>query len=137
MAKVYQKFHQLIQGKVICEMHFIYSSVYQNRSKSVAPYSLTNQGKIQKKTFPRNFLFSSFKINKAVVPDSKLNQWVDLGDLSEACITRPDTCGPEGTAVAVWVKIHSCPNGHGFLSSLHSNNQKTGFNFWCFGGNIR
>ena len=74
-----------------------------------------------------------------MVTNPALYQWVDLGVLSEACITRPDTCGPEGAAVAVWVKIHSCPNADGFFTSLqrHSSSVKTGFGFFCFSASIR
>ena len=82
--------------------------------------------------------FHVSQIMKAVVTNLALNQWVDLGILSEACITVPDTCGPDGAAVAVWVKIHSCPENAGFLLSLKSSNsKKTGFTFFCYSGNIR
>ena len=70
--------------------------------------------------------------------DSSLNQWVDLGVLSEACITVPDSCGLEGAAISLWVKIHSCRDGDGILSSIkYSNSRKTGFMFFCYAGYIR
>ena len=75
-------------------------------------------------------------MNKAVVTDPRLYQWIDLGILSEPCITLPDTCGPEGAAVSVWVKIHSCPSGYGLMSSLRYSG-KTGFLFFCNGPKIR
>ena len=31
----------------------------------------------------------------AVLLERNNKDWVDLGDLSVACITRPETCGPE------------------------------------------
>ena len=89
------------------------------------------------------FLFISFinlifKINKALVTDRSLNQWVDLGVLYEACITVPDTCGPEGAAISVWVKIHVCGNSDGFLSSQkYLNPLKTGFLIFCVGDSIQ
>ena len=79
--------------------------------------------------------FFSLKVNKAIATNSSQKQWVNLGIMSEACITLPDTCGPEGAAVAVWVKIYKCANSNGFLSSLKSG--KTGFMFYCFTASIR
>ena len=73
-----------------------------------------------------------------MVTNPALNQWLDLGVLSEACITVPDTCGPEGAAVSVWVKIHSCEDGDGILSSLKSaSSRTTGFMFYCDAGYVR
>ena len=80
------------------------------------------------------FLFPP-QVNNAIVTNSSQKQWVDLGSMSDACITLPDTCGPEGAAVAVWVKIYECANSNGFLSSLKSG--KTGFMFFCFTASIR
>ena len=45
-------------------------------------------------------------------------EWVDLVDLWVACITNPETCGPEGAAISVWLKIKSCPVHSGIISSL-------------------
>ena len=75
-------------------------------------------------------------MSKAVVTDPRLYQWIDLGILSEPCITLSDTCGPEGAAVSIWVKIHSCPSGYGLMSSLRYPG-KTGFLFFCNGPKIR
>ena len=73
-----------------------------------------------------------------MVTDPALYQWIDLGVLSEACIILPDTCGPVGAAVSVWVKIHSCPNGDGLMSSMeYSSSGRTGFLFFCNGASIR
>ena len=43
--------------------------------------------------------------------------WVDLGDLSVACITRPETCGREGAAISVWLNFHDCPRDGGIISA--------------------
>ena len=76
----------------------------------------------------------SIQVNQAVETDSSLKQWVDLEVLSTACITLPDTCGPEGAAVAVWVKMYECETfSDGFLSSYDP--RTTGFMFFCFSTN--
>ena len=66
----------------------------------------------------------------AVVSNQPQQQWVSLGDLSEACITVPDTCGPEGAAVAFWVKLIDIPSkgGRVFLTSRQGYTS-TGFYF--------
>ena len=43
------------------------------------------------------------KVNKAVKTNGG-SDWVDLGFVTDACITQPDTCGPEGAALAVFMK---------------------------------
>ena len=40
-------------------------------------------------------------MNKAVSTDG-VDDWVDLGFVTDACITLPETCGPEGAALAFW-----------------------------------
>ena len=47
-------------------------------------------------------------------------QWVDLGDLSVACITRPETCGPEGAAISVWLRLDALSANSGIISSKGS-----------------
>ena len=58
-------------------------------------------------------------MNMAAVLDRAYKQYIDLCDLSEACITIPDTCGPEGAAVAFWMKINKteCVPPRGIISS--------------------
>ena len=57
------------------------------------------------------------------------DQYVDLGDLSAACITRPETCGPEGAAISFWFKLNSCGGTGGLISSTSSDT--TGFTVAC------
>ena len=54
-------------------------------------------------------------------------QWVDLGVQTDACLVIPDSCGPEGAAVAFWVNIYYCS---GIMSSYTS--YSTGFFIYCF-----
>ena len=68
--------------------------------------------------------------------DHTLEQWIDLGILSEACITQVTTCGPEGAAVSFWVNIIDCPSSGGIISSRTYQNGG-GFNFFCSGSNVR
>ena len=44
-------------------------------------------------------------MNTAVTLNHTRRQWVDLGILEDACITRPETCGAAGAAVAFWIRI--------------------------------
>ena len=74
-----------------------------------------------------------FQVNRAVRTDHTQKQWVDLGFLCEACITRPETCGPEGAAVGFWLKLIDCPNRCGIISSFQ---KTTGFVFRCSSENI-
>ena len=41
----------------------------------------------------------SFQVNNAVRTDRLQNQWMDLGIHTEACMTRPETCGPAGVVI--------------------------------------
>ena len=43
--------------------------------------------------------------NSAVSLDRTREQWVDLGIMKKACITRPETCGTEGGSVAFWLRV--------------------------------
>ena len=61
------------------------------------------------------FLF--FKVNKALILDQNKKQWVDLGIHTEACMTRPETCGAAGGAVSLWMRVIDCPSTGGIVSS--------------------
>ena len=61
-----------------------------------------------------------FKVNKALKTDRARSQWIDLGDLSAACITRPDTCGQEGAAVSFWLNLIECKEGGGVISTINT-----------------
>ena len=34
-----------------------------------------------------------------------LEQWLDLGNQSQACVTIPETCGTQGGTLSVWFKV--------------------------------
>ena len=63
-----------------------------------------------------------FSCGNAVRTDKDRNQYVDL---SIACITVPDTCGPEGATISLWFKIDTCIFG-GLISSRSSSTYGTG-----------
>ena len=65
------------------------------------------------------------------------SDWVDLGNLSTACITRPETCGPEGAAVSLWFKLTYCNTESCLITSRRS--LSTGFGICCSygGGSLR
>ena len=46
-----------------------------------------------------------------------MQQYLELGDQSQACITIPESCGAQGGAISVWVKLIGCQNGGGIISS--------------------
>ena len=43
--------------------------------------------------------------NNALRTDSTRRQWVDLGIHTDVCMTRPETCGTDGGAISMWLKI--------------------------------
>ena len=45
-----------------------------------------------------------------------LSQYVDVGNLSSACVTTSETCGPEVGAISLWFKLDACETG-GMISS--------------------
>ena len=65
----------------------------------------------------------------AVQTDHTQRRWVNLGDLSAACITIPDTCGPEGAAVVFWVKLIGPINGGNVFMLSMKQYYSTGFFF--------
>ena len=56
----------------------------------------------------------------AVMTSRMENQHVDLGNLSEACITVPQTCRPEGAAVAMWLKVIECTYAGSSHPAVHN-----------------
>ena len=70
------------------------------------------------------------QVGNAVKTNESLRQYVDLGDLSSACVTKPETCGPEGGAISLWFKLDACVGG-GIITSRSSS---TGFHLACGGG---
>ena len=73
------------------------------------------------------------QFGQAIYLEIVTSDWVDLGNLSIACITRPETCGPEGAAVALWIKINTCNFPACVITSMIQ--QKTGFYICCSYGN--
>ena len=57
--------------------------------------------------------------------DSK--QYVDLGQLPEACIANPWSC-ENGGSVSLWVKLLDCPDGDIITSDIRTEN---GFKVFC------
>ena len=59
-------------------------------------------------------LFINDQRGFALLLNNTRKQWVDLGVLNDACVTRPDTCGSAGATVAFWMRItfnHSTSQG--------------------------
>ena len=59
------------------------------------------------------------QVNNAISTDYAQKQWVNLGNLSIACLTIPETCGSAGGALSAWIKIGDTdyPSG-GIVSSF-------------------
>ena len=53
----------------------------------------------------------------AVTLNHTKKQWVDLGVHTEACMTRPETCGAPGGAISVWINAIECPVYCGIMST--------------------
>ena len=70
-------------------------------------------------------------MNKSVSLNKTFEQWVDLGVLPEACITRPETCSAAGAALSFWIKVTDYDSDEdsteGVLSSRTQNDEPTGF----------
>ena len=84
--------------------------------------------------------FFKFKINSAVSLDRTKNQWIDLGIHTEACMTRPETCGEAGGAISVWMRVIDSPTDNLYSYGIISTQQtstKAGSGIYCFGGNMR
>ena len=58
--------------------------------------------------------------------DRYLNQWVELLDVSDACLVRPETCGPEGASLTVWIKVLDYSFSYGIISSVGHSPDTTG-----------
>ena len=71
------------------------------------------------------------QINCALEVNHIMKQWIDLGIHTEACMTRPETCGAAGGAISLWMNIIDCPYDAGILSSHKS--LTTGFRTICLG----
>ena len=74
------------------------------------------------------------QINDAISLNHTRSQWVDLGILTEACITRPETCGALGGAVAFWMRIdYNVEEGEyrGIISSADSDEDQK-FIIYCY-----
>ena len=66
----------------------------------------------------------------AVSTNQSLLQWIELGVHTEACMTRPETCGAAGGAISLWVKLIE-NNCIGILTSRMHQPETTGVNMFC------
>ena len=57
-------------------------------------------------------------MNTVVRTDRTMQQYLELGNQSQVCITIPDSCGTQGGTVSVWVKPLDCDaDGGGIVTS--------------------
>ena len=58
-------------------------------------------------------------------------QRINLGIHTEACMTRPQTCGAAGGAISVWLKVNECPPELGSMLSSRQTQSASGFQAVC------
>ena len=63
------------------------------------------------------------QIGKAIRTNGSQFEWVNLGNLSAACMTHPDACTYGGT-MSLWINVYDKPT-HPIFSAY--SNHKTGF----------
>ena len=51
------------------------------------------------------YISTLFQSGNAVNLNHTQKQWLDFGEHTEACMTRPGTCGAEGGAVSYWMNL--------------------------------
>ena len=75
------------------------------------------------------------RFNNAISTDSTQRQWVNLGNLSIACLTIPGTCGSADGALSAWIKIGATdfPTG-GIISSYDFSE---GFQVFVYNNQLR
>ena len=57
------------------------------------------------------------QVNSALTLDETRNQLINVGIHTEACMTRPETCGAAGGAISLWVNQIECPLPGGIVST--------------------
>ena len=88
-----------------------------------------NQNDVQVFNFFFNEEIFTFKINSSVITDRTKNQWIDLGIHTEACMTRPETCGAAGGAISLWLKVINCSDDG--IITTRSDRNSTGSIVFC------
>ena len=61
-----------------------------------------------------------YQVNCAWFVNHTRSQSIDLGIHTEACMTRPETCGAAGGAISVWVNVIECVSDRGGIVSSRS-----------------
>ena len=61
-------------------------------------------------------------------------QWINLAIHTDACMTRPETCGAAGGAISMWVKVIECIGDCGIVSS---HGGFSGFMYYVYYNDIR
>ena len=68
--------------------------------------------------------------------DGTRSQWIDLGIQTEACMTRPETCGAAGGAIRMWINVDGCQGLEGgIISTLGFG--RTGSVIFCDHGHFK
>ena len=65
-----------------------------------------------------------------------VDDWVDLGNIEEACMTRPETCSAAGGAVALWVHAAATSKSNIGIVSSEVSQGATGFSILRYGGDL-
>ena len=75
------------------------------------------------------------QVCNAVSTERTQSQYVNLGNLSVACITRPKNCD-NGATITLWIKILGYFSGYeGVITSIDSGST-VGFGIYCRGSEV-
>ena len=78
-----------------------------------------------------------FQIYSAVNLDRNHQQWINLGNHPEVCLTNPETCGPAGGALSMWLSVDCTEEFEsGIIASQGDYTMTRGFYIICFEGRI-
>ena len=87
------------------------------------------------------FWCNIFQINGAVQTNASEFQWINLGIHTEACMTRPETCGAAGGAISLWFRVIDCSissiDSGAVVSTLTDSLETTGIAVECSATNTR
>ena len=65
-----------------------------------------------------------------------LEQWLDLRNQSQACMTVPETCGTQGGTLSLWFKVLDY-QPHGAIIGNNFSEPKTSVSITCWQPTLR
>ena len=82
--------------------------------------------------YPKELAFCIyiFQIGNAISLDHEKKQWIDLGIHTSLCMTRTETCGAAGGAVAFWFRLSDKSVGDDGMITTTNKETSTGFHIF-------